>query len=95
MEKRRRISVEFENKKYPLYIKDTDEEENFHRDARLRLQERVIKYKSRFSKSTDLHTQDFYVMAAFHFSLESLLDDSFMKGISQLSDYIDDYLQQK
>ena len=95
MEKKRNISVEFENKKYPLYIKDTDKEEAFYRKARERLQARVFKYKSRFSKSTDLHTQDFYVMAAFQFSLESLFDDSFMEGVSQLSDYIDEYLQQK
>jgi len=95
MNKKRRISVEFENKKYPLNIKDTDTEERFYRKARERLQARVFAYKFQYAKSTELHTPDFYVMAAFQFALESLFDDSFMEGVSQLSDYIDEYLQQK
>lgn len=95
MDKKRRISVEFENKRYPLYIKDTEKDEDFYRKARERLQARVFKYKSRFSKSTDLHTQDFYVMAAYQYALESLFDDSFMERVRQLSDYIDEYLQQE
>ena len=95
MNNKRRISVEFESKKYPLLIKNSDEEEKYYRDARLKLQEKVLKYKSRYSKIPELNTADFYVMASFQYALESLFNDSFIDKIRQLTVEIDQYLQEE
>jgi len=92
---KRRISVEFENKKYPLLIKNNSEEEEFYRNARKRLKARVSRYRSRYSKVEDLYTQDFYIMAAYQYALEDLFHDSFMEKLSRLTERIDEYLQEE
>ncbi|MCD7971341.1 MAG: cell division protein ZapA [Candidatus Azobacteroides sp.] len=91
----RKISVEFENKKYPLFIKDSNEEEEYYRNARKKLRAKVAKYRSRFSKVEGLYTQDFYIMAGFQFALDGLLNDSFVEKISQLSEEIDKFLEKE
>lgn len=94
-----RATLLIEGRRYPIFIDNNEEE--FFRKARLKLQSKVAQYRTRFSKASNLDTQDFLAMTAYHFSLDNLHlaeekdIDSFTEKVRQLTTEIEKYLDEE
>ncbi|MCL1943367.1 MAG: cell division protein ZapA [Candidatus Azobacteroides sp.] len=94
-----RIKIQIEGREYPLFINRKEEE--MYRKARLKLSSIVGQYKTRYSKTGNLDTQDFLAMTAYQFSVDNLLlaeekdIDTFTDKVRQLTAEIEKYLQEE
>lgn len=91
------LTLEIDNRKYPLRI-DRDEEEAYRKAAK-NLNDRINLYKAKYGGKSDLDTQDYVVMSALqamthNFNLEKRNDTKpFEDTINSLVDELDNFLK--
>jgi len=91
-----KIQLKVANKPYPIYCKRSEEE--LYRKAAKAINDKLSQYSANFA-AAKLEWNDFLVMTAIHFSIESLLlkkkeDISpLMESVERLDEELERYIQ--